>query len=169
MRKILLIILLLPILLTSQSIESEQSRYESIAYKFLNIKHSELELTKEDILEMSVSDFYTNVNNGWKQLYLNQTYQGIKVHNALFNLTITKEGTVKHFGNRFVQNLQDKIDSDVMVLSSKNALRVMENYFGFLSEAEKDSRLCSWKYYGSTQILFNQFELIKIIMGDISK
>ncbi len=113
-------------LFASAQTESAQNinrlEVDQIGQSFLTEKLEELKLTDSDILGMHITDLYINSNNGWTQLYYNQTYKDVQVYNAILNLTIKPSGEVVHYGNRFVNDIRTKIESDAIVLSASDAI-----------------------------------------------
>ncbi len=113
-------------LFASAQTESAQNinrlEVDQIGQTFLTEKLEELNLTDSDILGMHITDLYINSNNGWTQLYYNQTYKDVQVNNAILNLTIKPSGKVVHYGNRFVNDIRSKIESDVQVISAADAI-----------------------------------------------
>lgn len=95
---------------------------DRIGQQFLQDELQDLGLTATDIANMDITNIYINKNNGWTQLYYTQTHNGFQVKNAVLNLTIKPDGTVVHYGNRFVADLESKVDSDVMLLSAEEAI-----------------------------------------------
>ncbi len=100
-----------------------------IALRYLEIQKETLNLTSEDIKETQVSDLYTSKHNGVTHVYLNQTHQNIEVNNALFNINILPNGEVLNFGNRFVSNLQGKINTTTASITPEDAIRKVIEHF----------------------------------------
>ncbi len=134
--KILLLILLLPLISFGQETKDEQARYKQVAKQYLLAHLDKYSLSEKDVLTAEVSDFYTNANNGWKQLYLNQTYLGARIHNALISITLTKEGEIKHCANKFIPELSEPSNSESPTLKVSEALKKVEEVLGFQSYAQ---------------------------------
>jgi len=86
-----------------------QSKVE-VGQQFLTDNYSKLELTKSDISEFIITDKYTSSHNGVTHIYYTQSYNGIKIHNAIFNVNISKDDRVLFHGNRFVKDIVSKIE-----------------------------------------------------------
>jgi hypothetical protein len=84
---------------------------------------AQLNLTKEEINEMTVSSAYLSPTTGWYHAYFNQTYQGIDVYNGILNVTL-KDGHVINIGNSFTPNIAQQLSnlSAVSSISAKDAL-----------------------------------------------
>lgn len=85
---------------------------KQVAESFMQENLGQLNLTDQDIQNYTVTDMYTSKHNGVTHMYLTQTHNDIQVYNAILNLNITKEGVVVHHGNRFISDLQSKIESE---------------------------------------------------------
>ena len=134
--KILLLILLLPLISFGQETIDEQVRYELLAKQYLLDHLDKYALSETAVHTAVVSDFYTNVNNGWKQLYLNQTHNSIKIHNALISMTLTEAGEIKHCVSKFIPQMSEQQASTLASLDATTALKKVEEKLGFQSPAK---------------------------------
>ncbi|MCB1036524.1 MAG: M36 family metallopeptidase, partial [Acidobacteria bacterium] len=83
----------------------EPSQLETLALEALEARQGSLGLTARDLTDAKVADRVVSRHTGALHLYLQQTYDGIEVHNAILNITVTRDGVVAHVGNRFVPDL----------------------------------------------------------------
>ncbi len=118
--QILSILLVLPLLGLSQA--SQTLDTEEIAKKYVQSNYEKLGLTQADVSDLIVSDHYVNSNNGWTQVYFVQGYKNIQVDKAVLNVNIKPDGTIPYHGNRFVKDLESKIESDALLVSSTEAI-----------------------------------------------
>ncbi len=97
-----------------------QSTKEKIQ-SYLNTKHNKLELTSQDvsdfIMDGETSSESTNINN----YFIKQRYQGIEIYNAISNVWI-KNDEILNFSNRFVNNINQKVNATTPNLSVLEAL-----------------------------------------------
>ncbi len=100
-----------------------------IALRFMEEQKEELQLTSEDITDFNVSDIYTSKHNGVTHLYLNQTIKNIELNGGLFNVNILPNGKVLNYGNRYISDLKNKINSTNPVIQPEAAIqKVIENF-----------------------------------------
>ena len=100
-----------------------------IALRFMEEQKEELRLTSEDITDFNVSDIYTSKHNGVTHVYLNQTIKNIELNGGLFNVNILPNGKVLNYGNRYISNLKNKINSTDPVIQPEAAIqKVIENF-----------------------------------------
>ena len=93
------------------------------ALTHLEKNHERFDLTQEDVQNLIVRDNYTSRHNGVKHLYVQQQHKGIPVHNAIVNINIASSGKILNTGNRFVNHLTKKINTDVPTLSASQAVQ----------------------------------------------
>jgi PKD repeat protein len=94
---------------------------EQIIQSFLNKNYSKAGLTKSDIQQWVISSHSYSKQSGGQHVYIQQTYQDIKISNAVANFAI-KDGKVISMGNRFVAQLAQKIKYDSPALSPQDAV-----------------------------------------------
>jgi hypothetical protein len=63
-----------------------------------------------------------------KILYINQTHNGLKIHNAISTISI-KDNEVFHYANNFISNIDNKINSTQPLISAKTAIINTVNHF----------------------------------------
>ncbi len=108
---------------------AQQQSPLDVALRHIEKKQKELGLSEQDIKHFRISDLYTTGHNGVTHIYLNQTHNDIKVFNAIMNINILASGEVLNIGNRFVANLNQKVNSSTPAISPAEALqRVMQRF-----------------------------------------
>jgi len=122
----ILLAFLMPVLLMAQSAERAH-----IGATYLSENYAELGLTQDDVKDVVITDNYMTKHNGFSHIYYAQTYNGVKVHNALFNVTLDKEGKVLFSGNRFVSDLRAKINPADIKVSPEAALLALTDNLGY--------------------------------------
>jgi len=123
---ILFAILLAPFVMMGQSSVSTE-----IARSYLVQQHEALGLTLDDVQEVVVTDQYQSNYKGMSHVYLSQTFQGVKVHKALFNVTLKSDNTVLHSGNRFVTDFRSKVTPGELTVSPEKAILSLTQELGF--------------------------------------
>lgn len=101
----------------------------STASTFLNENYRPLKLTATDIANFRVSSQVVSKHNKLTHLYLQQQHEGIPVYNAIFNFNIKADGEVLSYGNRFVENLAGKLNTQTPELNMKDALSAFLGHF----------------------------------------
>jgi hypothetical protein len=104
---------------------------EHAARAFVTKKCAELKLTSEDFNNAIVSDSYTSM--GITHIYFQQQYKGVKVFNGLLNVVVYKNDRMLVSGNRFVSNLQSKIQDYSTIISAKQAVTLAAANLNILS------------------------------------
>ena len=90
--------------------------------RYVESKSEAWNLVQSDINDIAVNSMYASKHNGVTHIYFIQRHEGIEVYNAITSVHITPEGGVHSVGNRFVNNLNQKINRTTPNLSAKEAL-----------------------------------------------
>jgi hypothetical protein len=93
-----------------------------IVQNYISENRDALGLTASDASNFVVSDQYTSQHNGVTHIYLQQTHNGIAVHNAILNSNVTSDGRIINVGNRFVADLENKAVGTSPALSPQAAV-----------------------------------------------
>ncbi len=94
----------------------------NIALDYIHENRSSTKLTNTDIKDLLVVNDYVSKHNAVNHLYLLQQHEGIKVYNAISTFNISKAQKVVGFGNRFVSNVKNKINTKVANISAIEAV-----------------------------------------------
>lgn len=87
-----------------------QSEQAATVQQYLNSRaQSKFHLTAADVTNWRVSDEYLSKQTGATQVYLQQTYAGVDVYNAVSTAAV-KNGEVRAFANRFVADLANRVN-----------------------------------------------------------
>ncbi len=114
----------LPLLLILFSLYLQaQSSVQDAVLRHLEENKAEWQLTSSDIQNPVITDEYTSRHNGVTHLYMRQTYAGIEVQNAIINANVLSDGRILSVGNRFVSNLDGKVNATTPNLSALQALQ----------------------------------------------
>ena len=92
----------------------------AIAHVVKNAK--QLNLTEQDVKNMLVDDTYTTDHNGLTHVFLIQQHQGIELSNGLINVNVLPSGEILSLGNRFMNNLANRINETAPTLSPQAAV-----------------------------------------------
>ncbi|WP_299121911.1 T9SS-dependent M36 family metallopeptidase [uncultured Winogradskyella sp.] len=118
----LLLLLLLPISSVFGQNNLQSSEYGVIIIDYLEDNKSDFNFQDQDIEELVVTDTYYSENTDLTQVYVNQTYQGIRIFNAISSIAV-KDNKVFYYSNRFVNNISDRISSTSPSFSPTSAIQ----------------------------------------------
>lgn len=85
-------------------------------------------LSTDEIKDIQIDQESFSKNSGVTHVYLYQTYNGIKIHNAISNVAI-KNNKVFHFKDNFVYNVKNKINTVTPSLKPSEAIEKIAAYF----------------------------------------
>ena len=119
---------LLFIFLISTSILS-QNQSNTIIEQYLQETKSSYMLIDSDVDEFAINNEIDSKSMGMKILYINQTHNGIKIHNAISTISI-KDSEVFYYTNNFLKNITEKINSSTPIISPNDAILNVINHYG---------------------------------------
>ena len=122
-------LILFLILLTSTVNIAQHDEALNIAVEHLKLKAKDLNLTNTDILNYRISDLYRSKHNGVTHVYLNQEFEGIPVYTAIININVLPNGKVLNMGNRFIADLQAKVNASTPSIGPGIALQRLLDEF----------------------------------------
>lgn len=140
------------LMLSSQMLFAQAEQPIEIAKKHLSQNLKTLKLSQTDIAEFAVQNQVVSKHNKLTHLYLIQTYQGIPVHNAMINMNIIANGEVLSVGNRFIQDLNKRVNTTIPQISMEDAIWSMMNHFRI---AHPDADLQEVKRISATEAVFD--------------
>ena len=119
---------LLFLFLISTSILS-QNQSNTIIEQYLQETKSSYMLIDSDVDEFSINNEIDSKSMGMKILYINQTHNGIKIHNAISTISI-KDSEIFYYTNNFLKNITEKINSSIPIISPNDAILNVINHYG---------------------------------------
>ena len=119
---------LLFLFLISSSILS-QNQSNTIIEQYLQETKSSYMLIDSDVDEFAINNEIDSKSMGMKILYINQTHNGIKIHNAISTISI-KDSEVFYYTNNFLKNITEKINSSTPIISPNDAILNVINHYG---------------------------------------
>ncbi len=131
-----------------------------IALVEVNKKYAEWELNASDIVNMQVSSTTYDASTGIGRVWLQQTHAGIKIHQAILNLSIDSKGKVFFVGNRFIAAADTKVNT---VLPDLTAAQAMQQVFKDLG-ISKTNGLQIKKQVGTREYIYDGEDFAR---GDI--
>jgi len=133
MRKLTIYTILFFILaIGSNRVESQNSlrsnEYGALIIDYLNENKVNHNLLDSDLASLLVTDSYKSETSGLQHVYVYQTYQGIKIYNAISSVAI-KNNNVFYFGNSFVSNINSKVNSIAPSITPETAIAKVVSHF----------------------------------------
>ena len=89
----------------------------SLAEQYLETNYKSQNLSEKDISEWIETDNYISNHNNVHHIYLQQTYNGVPVENAIMNFNIADNDKVLSVHSRFVPGLKDKVSGNKRISS----------------------------------------------------
>jgi extracellular elastinolytic metalloproteinase len=105
---------------------------EQIALDFLKSQADELQLSTNDLKEISISSQTHFRKAGLDNFYFQQNLNGIPVHNAVLNVHV-KDGKVVSMGNTFCRGIESKIVSRSPLITQAMALMNAARHHGYIT------------------------------------
>ncbi|MBK8954367.1 MAG: M36 family metallopeptidase [Saprospiraceae bacterium] len=105
-----------------------------IALQFMRANPQEFGLSANDVKEIAVTNETFFKPAGLHNVYIQQKYLGIPIHNAIFSVHI-KDGQVVSTSNRFCQDIHSKTGSSEPVLTQGQALMRAAEQLGYPAPA----------------------------------
>ncbi|WP_179334247.1 T9SS-dependent M36 family metallopeptidase [Winogradskyella costae] len=124
----LVLLLLLSVSYSFGQSDLKSSEYGILIIDYLKANKSEFDFKDKDLENPVINNAYYSENTAVTHVYLNQTYQDIRLFNAISSLAI-KDGEVSYFANRFLNNIASKVNSVVPVYSpNATILKVAQQF-----------------------------------------
>ena len=120
----------LMLMLFSSSIFAQTQTPLDIALRNLEEAKENSKLVDSDISDMIVTDQHQSSLSGATFVYLMQRHNGIEIYNAIYNVTISKEGNVAYAGNKLIDNISQKVNTTQPTLNADEALKFALTHLG---------------------------------------
>jgi predicted aconitase with swiveling domain len=98
-----------------------QSSFESLVTRFFSENSTKYNLQSQDFEDVVIQNEVFSKSTGITHLYLNQQYRGIKIYNAISSMAI-KNNDVFYYANRFIHNINSKVNTINPVLTPLQAI-----------------------------------------------
>lgn len=102
------------------------STYSNQVHQYFSENYSKL--VKKDLENLIISDQYYSKSSGITHLYLQQTHEGIKIHNAISSVAIKNE-KIFYVGNVFKTNVSQKVNTKTPSITAQQAIENAASYF----------------------------------------
>jgi hypothetical protein len=100
----------------------QYSEHEALIVKYLQNKKSDFNFKDRDTEQLVVTNAYYSENTDLTQVYVNQTFEGIRVFNAISSVAV-KDGKVLYYANRFLNDISNKVNATSPSFSPVSAIQ----------------------------------------------
>ncbi len=106
LKLLLFVFIMIPILVSSQD-NSSENKYQSLIQEWLLQNKNKYQFTDQDIKDVRINESYYSKKTNLTHVYLQQTYKGIEIKNAISGIAI-KDTSIFYFSNSFVSDIAAK-------------------------------------------------------------
>ena len=124
----LLLLLVLPISSVTGQNNLQSTEYGTLITNYLEGKKSDFNFKDRDLEQLVITNTYYSESTDITQVYLNQTFQGIKIFNVISSVAI-KDDQVFYYANRFLSSISDKVNATEPVFSPISAIQKVATHF----------------------------------------
>lgn len=107
-------LVLLLILISTSNIFGQNnlntSEHETLISNYLEDQKSFFKFQDKDVEQLVVTNSYYSESTDLTQVYINQTFEGIRIFNAISSVAIKNE-KIFYYANRFITNISNKVNS----------------------------------------------------------
>lgn len=105
-----------------------ESPYRTQIQSYLDQRKSDYNLLDLDIQDLYVTNEFFSKSTKISHVYVNQRFQGVKIHNAISSIAI-KNGAVFYFANSFISNIQSRVNTISPSINSEEAIQRAVSHF----------------------------------------
>ncbi|WP_223549414.1 T9SS-dependent M36 family metallopeptidase [Aestuariivivens sp. NBU2969] len=106
----------------------KESNFGPNIYDYLNKHKDKYPFSPSDIADIRINREVVSRKTDITRYYLNQTYQGIKIYNAI-SVVGVKNNKIFHFANKFKTNIREKINVRSPSLTMEQAIQQAVSHF----------------------------------------
>ena len=106
----------------------QSSEYGALIINYLDDRKLDFNFQEKDTEQLIVKNEYYSEDSGITHVYINQTYEGIAIFNAISSIAI-KENRVFHFANGFLININEKVSATSPSQTPVAAITSLANHF----------------------------------------
>ncbi len=100
----------------------ESSEHGALIIDYLEDKKSDFNFKDQDFEQLVINNEYYSENTEVTHIYVNQTFEGIRLFNAISSIAI-KDGKVFYYANRFLNDISNKVNSTSPAFSPASAIQ----------------------------------------------
>ena len=110
--------------------QSEKKPIPQVALEHIQKNKQALKVKDKDIQDLALGSEAESKKSGVKHYYIIQQYEGIEIHGAITNMSISNDGKVVNVGNRFHEDIESKVNSKQPVLDAEGAVAAAARHLG---------------------------------------
>lgn len=105
-----------------------ENEFGSLIQDWLDKNKENYNLTENDISSLLVSDAYYSKKTKINHVYVNQAYQGIKIHNAISSVAV-RDNYVFYYDNSLIPNIASKVNTITPAINAQAAINAVANVY----------------------------------------
>jgi hypothetical protein len=133
MKKNYIVYLIVTVFLFATQLGQAQNKlssneFGSLIQNWLDKNKENHNLTENDLSSLLVSDAYFSKKTKINHVYVNQAYQGIKIHNAISSVAV-RDKHVFYYDNGLIPNIASKINTTTPRINPQTAINAFVNEY----------------------------------------
>lgn len=104
------------------------SEIETIIASYLDDHKGEMALDSKDFEEIVINNKSYSRSNGLTYVYINQVYEGVRIHNAISTVAI-KDRAVQYYANRLISDITSKANANTPQLTPVSAIQALASHY----------------------------------------
>ncbi|MEJ6791963.1 MAG: T9SS-dependent M36 family metallopeptidase [Lacinutrix sp.] len=105
------------------------NEFGSLIQDWLDFNKDKYDLTQDDISSLLVTDSYYSKKTKINHVYVNQAYQGVKIHNAVSSVAV-RDNYVFYYDNSLIPNIASKINTITPSIDAQAAINAVAHEYG---------------------------------------
>ncbi|EJF08866.1 metalloprotease [Pontibacter sp. BAB1700] len=101
-----------------------------VALDHINKNKAKLKVKDKDVADLELSSESESKKSGLKHYYIKQQVDGIEIHGAITNISVNSRGEVVTVGNRFQEDINQKINGKQPALDANGAVAAAARHLG---------------------------------------
>ncbi len=106
----------------------QNSPYGNTIKAYLEAEKDKHDIVSNDFNSLIITNEFYSEASDLRYIYLNQAYQGIKIHNAISTIAL-RDGKVFHYSHRFIKNINQKINTTASSYTAENAIHKVAQHY----------------------------------------
>lgn len=101
-----------------------------VALDHINKNKGKLKVKDKDVADLELSSESESKKSGVKHYYIKQQVDGIEIHGAITNISVNSRGDVVTVGNRFQEDINQKVNGKQPALDANGAVAAAARHLG---------------------------------------
>lgn len=104
------------------------NEFGSLIQNWLGQNKEKYDLLENDLSNLLVTDAYFSKKTRINHVYVNQGYQGVKIHNAVSSVAV-KDNYIFYYANGFISDIETKINTVTPTINAEGAINAVVNHY----------------------------------------